>query len=238
VTKAQATGSFTKDIAALNALQAGIKAEIKEFGATADLEAQLFDAQQQIVQARKDQAAKRISDLTSKQFRQLGFDPAGDVVTPTVKNLKKQLASLSQRVDTPKLRTELARIRKVLAEGLVPQDIRARIRDMFNDIRDELNKGTGNLTRSRHVSTAAVLAGLGLDPVTRRILEQRLSRLGPGGTVPANRSLAFAGAGANSNTYVTLVADGRTLAQVTAPHQRRAQQRRSGSRRGPYAGHN
>jgi hypothetical protein len=140
LTKAQATAGFGDDIAALKALQAGIRSEIKEFGNTSDLAGQLFDAQQQLKQALNDQ-------ITSRQFRQLGFSATGDAITPGVANLKKQLASITGRVsgtrfDTPKLRAELKKIRNTLLDAIPPTDvIRQRIRDMLQAIRDELGKG-------------------------------------------------------------------------------------------------
>jgi dihydroorotate dehydrogenase len=141
-------------------------------------------------------------------------------------------------LDTPKLRTELARFRKVLSEGLVPKDVRGKIKELMDGIADQLkNQGQRNVTRFRHANANALLSGLGLDAETTRILRQRLAQIGAGGTVPGSRSAAFAGAGANNVVVQTTVnLDGKKVAQNTTKHQRRATQRRSESRRGPYAG--
>lgn len=243
VTKAGATAGLGDDLRELAKLQGGIQQRIKAEGKTLELQQELFDVQQQIVQARKDQAAKRIADLTSKQFRQLGLTATGDEITPGVANLKKQLASLGDRIagtklDTPKLQAQLARFRKVLSEGLVPKDVRAKIRDMLDGIREELGKGTQNLTKFRHVSTTALLSGLGLSPDVARQLQLRLSQVGPNGSFPGARSGAFAAAGARNdiNLTTTVVLDRNVVGRSVTKVQQKDAKRSTGSRRGTYAG--
>jgi len=207
--------------------------------AAADAEQQAADA----LQKRQDAADRLRAKIVASQFRQLGLGPTGEAITPGVANLKKQVAQITSTLKgtgqlTPRLAAEIKRIRNVLA-GVVPPkvEVRQKIDEMLQTIRDGLKKGvnTGNLTRFAHTNTAALLAGLGLDPTTSRILQQRLSQIGVRGTVPGRRSLAFSGAG-TITTHVTLVADGKTLAEVVTPHQQRAISRRGVSRRGPYAG--
>lgn len=245
VTKAQATASFKDDISALLAFQAGIKREIAIEGKTLALQQQLFDVDQQIRQARKDQVQAGLDRTISRQFRELGLSSTGDALVPLQSGLRKRLAQLTANVrasslDTPKLETELARFRKVLSEGLVPKDVRLKIREMMDEIADELKKGPRQLTKFAHVNSNAVLAGLGLSPEQTRALRARIDQIGAGGTVPGRRSPAFAGAGAgppivvHNNTYL----DGELVARNTTKHQRKASQRRTDSRRGPYAGRN
>jgi hypothetical protein len=232
VTKAQATASFTDDLAALGALQAGIKNRLAAEGKTLDLQQQLFDVQQQIKQARTDQ-------LTSKQFRRLGLTASGDEVTPGVANLKKRLASITTAVsgsflDTKKMETQLARFRKVLFNKLTPptQEVRAKIKEMLDGISQQLKDHAGNQTKFRHLSSAAFVQGItGLSPDQVRQLRSRFVQVSAGGTVPGSRSPAFALAGGNAVTEITVpvTLDGHTLATVTHKH---ISSRRSQGRRG------
>lgn len=217
-----------------------------------DVRSQIADAARQRAQEARDRikalaeqhqqrlqeiAAIKLAQRTSRQFRELGLSSTGDVITPSVQNLQKQLGTLSVRVTTPKLRSELARIRKVLSEGIVPKDVRAKIAELFDQIRGELGKGTKQLTKFRHVNANALIDSLGLNLTadqTRR-LRQSFNQIGAGGTVPGSRSLAFAGAG-TTVIPITLTLDKQVLTKVVTTHQRRQAQRRSDSRRGPYAG--
>lgn len=239
VTKAQATARFTDDIDALKALEAGLRAQIREFGRTADLQGQLFDAQQQlaqVVQAQKD----------ARQFSILGLGPTGEDRVPLVKTLQRQLANVSAAVqgtflDTDKTRSVLKNIKTVLSAGVgeVSTAVRSKIKEMLDGINQQLGDHAKKLTKFRHTNANALLAGLGLDPETTRILRQRLAQVGAGGTVPGTRSQAFSAAGAGTTVIpLTVNLDGKKIATNTTQHQRRSTQRRSESRRGPYAGRN
>ncbi len=141
--------------------------------------------------------------------------------------------------DTPKLKSELKRIHDVLVGAIPPKvEVRQKIEEMLQGIRDGLQKAGsgGNLTRFAGTNSLAILRGLGLDPATSRILQQRLAQIGVNGTVPGSRSQAFAGAGAIV-THTTINLDGKAIAQNTTTHQQRTTARRAVSRRGPYAGH-
>ena len=155
--------------------------------------------------------------------------------------MKKRLGTISDAVkgtflDTPKLETLLKKIRKVLSEGLVPKDVRGKIKEMFDTIRDELKNGSGNLTKFAHTNSAAILAGLGLSPEQIRVLRSRVAQIGVGGTIPGAATGAFAFAGANTivmhNPQFNGITDVRTFKNELA----KETGRRSGSRRGPYAG--
>lgn len=235
VTKAQATGTFRDDLVALKALQAGIQQEIREFGRTADLQGQLFDVQQQIKNTVQQQRS-------AAQFAVLGLGPTGEARIPLVSTLKRELADIIAAVsgtslDTSKLKREFVNIGKVLSEAVVPPDVRSKIRDMLADVQSQLQNHTRNLTRFAHTNSNAILAGLGLDRDTARIIQQRLSQVGVGGTIPGSRSLAFSGAGTQTTVIpLTVTLDGQTVSKVVTTHQRKANMRRTDSRRGPYAG--
>jgi len=252
-------GSISQQIASLQRADSLIRERIavtKDVTRRLNLEDQLLRNEAQIRQLQAQQAAdaaqkasdardKALTALTARQFRQLGLTATGDQPVPLVPNLKKQLASLTERIDgtrfdTPRLNAQLKRIRKVLSEGFVPQDVRSKIASMFDDIRStlkqETDKTTRQLTQNHRVSPNAILAGLGLTADQIRSLRGRLAALGPGGTFGAG-SLAFAGAG-TTVVHTTITLDGQTVAKNTTTHQRRQQRRRSDSRRGPYAGRN
>lgn len=132
-------------------------------------------------------AATRLAQRTARQFRELGLSATGDEVTPGAANLKKRVASITGRIegtklDTPKLQTQLARFRKVLSEGLVPKDVRGKIKQMLDDINQELKtNASGPLTKRTQLNTNKILSGLGLSPEDERRVRARLSRFNSSG---------------------------------------------------------
>jgi hypothetical protein len=239
--KAQATKGTGDDLAALSKIDANIRSRIKREGKTTDLQRQLFDVRTQAKEVRKQSADTAREALTARGFRTLGLDASGDTLTPNKASLKKQLGSLSNSVkgtvlDTGKTRGLLARVRKALSDGIVPKDVRAKIREMLDGVKDELNNsGNLNKTKFRHTNANALLAGLGLTPQQLRAARGRLATVGAGGTVPGARSLAFAGQ-QTTVVHTNVHMDGKVVAKSTTTHQRKAKTRRSASRRGPFAG--
>ena len=123
-------------------------------------------AAKDLAQKRKDIAAAQLASLTSREFRQLGLSSTGDPVTPGVANLRKRVSQITQNIsgtslDTPKLESQLARFRKVLSEGLVPKDVRAKIKEMLDSISDEIKNAVDqNQTKFRHLSSVAAAASI------------------------------------------------------------------------------
>ncbi len=251
-------GTMRQQLAAINQASVLIAARIK---ATKDvtrklnledqllqLQSQRRDVTKQIAQAVKDSNAarlkalkdandKRITDLTAKQFRQLGLDATGNVPTPQAPNLRKRISQITNAVsgtkfDTPKLQAELKRFRKVLSEGLVPKDVRAKIKDMLDGIADEIKNHGDLTTKFRHVASSQLLAGVtGLTPAQERQLRERLSQLGVGGTVPTgNTQLGLAGATVVLNH--TTVVDGKAVEKSVTKHQIKRNKNRTTSRAG------
>jgi hypothetical protein len=237
-------GSLKQQLAALQEASRLISQRIavtRDITRKLNLEDQLLQLAAQEKDIRKQLREAFVESVTAKEFKQLGFSPTGDDLVPGVKNLKKRLGTISAAVqgtflDTPKLETLLKKIRKVLSENLVPTEIRSKIKEMFDTIRDELKNGSGNLTKFAHTNSAAILAGLGLSPEQIRVLRSRIAQIGPGGTVPGAATPAFAFAGANTvvmhNPQFHGVTDVREFKNQLA----KETGRRSGSRRGPYAG--
>jgi hypothetical protein len=231
VTKAQATAGLADDLAALKALQDGLRKEMAEQGKTLELRQQLFDAEQQskqLIQQRRDAA----------QFFTLGLGPTGDTRIPLAATLKKRLGTISEAVsgtflDTSKNQALFKNIRKILTDVIPPSaEMRAKIRDLLDGIRQELDKGAHNLTKFRHVDSDAFVKslGLGLTPDQVRVLRSGISQLGAGNTAPGRASSAFdlVGAGGTTVVHTQVNLDGQKVAVNTTKHQER---RRTPSRR-------
>lgn len=237
VTEAQATKPFGDDIRALKALEAGIEQEIREFGRTADLSGQLFDVRQQL-------AASRASQISGRQFLALGLTETGDQRVPGVRALRRALGNVEDEVagtflDTKKTQSLLSRIRKVLSGGLgaVGEDVRSKIQQILGDLNRQLDDSTQkNLTKWRHLSSQAFLAGIpDLTRDQKLLLEQRVAQVGAGGTVPGRSSAAFS-SGRDIVVHTTVNLDGQKVAKNTTRHQRKQAGRRADTRRGPWAG--
>lgn len=172
------------------------------------------------------------TQLTARQFRELGLTSEGETPTPGVANLKKRTALLADQIagtkfDTPKLRSELARFRKVLSEGLVGKDVRAKIDSMLTDIGQTIRGGldkkvTGPLTKTTSLNADKLLSGIGLARDDARILRARLSHFNSAG-------VALAGVGAPS---VTVQIDGRQIEPVMTKRQQQRTRRNPPKRRG------
>lgn len=200
VDKAAVTAGLNDDIAALEALEAGIEKRIKIEGRTLDLQRQEFDVQQQI-------AAKRKERLENRQFRALGLGPGGEELVPQAGALQKQLAQVRAAVsgtslDTPKLRAQLAKIANVLLTWgkNTSKAVRQTIKQTLDGLQDDLKSSTGELTKWSHTSSTAIIRGLGLDPRQQELLRGRIAGLGKGMGVPGRSSMAFAGAGGSGVT--------------------------------------
>jgi hypothetical protein len=233
--------AVTKDITRQLSLEDQLRAVARQ--KTSLGEQLLADAAEarRVAKARAEEAAAiRLQQRTARQFRELGLGPGGEPVTPGVENLKKRVASLSDRIadtklDTPKLRTQLARFRKVLSEGLVPKDVRARIKEMLDDINQQLGQNAkegGPLTKTTQLNTERILAGLGLGRDAERMIRARLSHFNT-----ADTALQGAGAGSvNVMVPVTVTVDGKTIAKTSSKYQKRARQLNPSQRNGPNAG--
>lgn len=191
LTKAQVTASFADDLAALDALRDGLRKRVAAEGESLDLTRQLFETEQQrlaVLRARRD----------ARQFRALGLGPTGEERIPGLTALRRQLGNVTDAVkgtflDTTKTRSLMATIRKILAGGMgaVSEDVRAKVKEMLDDINQQLKDANRQRTRFRVADTSAMLAGLGLDPEQIRALRGRIAQIGRGGTVPTRGTSAF-----------------------------------------------
>lgn len=146
IDRAGLTKSVSDDIAALERLNAILLKRIKTGHATIDLQEQQIAVQQQINELLEQQK-------TARQFRVLGLGPTGEDLTPGVKNLKRQLRDVRKAIDdtfldTRKNRSLLAGIKKVLADpGGVTDTVRAKIRDIIADLKNQLKTATVDVTK-------------------------------------------------------------------------------------------
>lgn len=196
--------------------------------------------------ARAEQAAQdRRSALIRSQFLRLGLDASGDPVTPGVPNLRKRVAQLTSRltaegVITPKVRSQLKRIGSVLSDALVPKDVRAKIKELLDDIAQQFQGHSRAMTKHRAVDTSKLFAGLGLSANELRAVRAKTAQISRNGKVPLTGPSAFgiglASAGGpivvQSHTYL----DGQLIATNTERHLVRKSGRRATQTTGPFAG--
>lgn len=233
-------------------IQKAIQAQIRVEGKTTDLASKLYQARQDR-KAILDQIAEQArTELQQRQNRALGFDAEGNKPPPTIKNLQKQLASLTTNIkgtsaDTSANRAMLDRIRKVLLDPLekATPETRERVKDIFDGIRDEFKRGTDStrtqLTSGRKLDIHGMIGDLGLNASTSKELASRLSRIQSDGTVSVRARTAFgqpltSTAGGPIIVHSHLHVDGKEMASNTTKHQQRTKQRAATQTRGPFGG--
>lgn len=209
--RAKFTKSLQDDLAVLKEQEAAIRRQLKLHKGDLDLQQQLVEVQgerRDLEQQITDNAKQR---RQARQFRALGLTATGDDPIPGIRGLRRQLGQFERNVegtflDTKKTRSVISRIRRVLAGGLgsVGRDVRDAIKRMLDDLDQQLKEHRTNMTRFRHANTAALLAGLGLDPDEIRRVRARLATVGAGGVVPGRSSAAYGKAGAMSINTVNV----------------------------------
>jgi hypothetical protein len=175
------------------------------------------------------------------------------VLPPTVKGLRKQLASIGTAVagtflDTGKTRSLMQAIRSILSRGIkgVSADVRAKIKEMLDGIDQQLKDHSSNLrNKPKGVSAENILAGLGLTPEQFKTAAARLAQLGPRALVPNALAIKSTGAtvgalaGAEAGVIVLsqpIYLDGRKIADSTTTHQQKRARRTAAQTRGRHAG--
>jgi hypothetical protein len=219
------------------------KAQAKENAAKAkDLARETKEAAREAARAARE-AQQALTQR--RQFLALGLSPEGNKPTPTVGNLEKQLGQLLGRDDlTKSARQRLKSIGRVLAGAIgdVKEPTRAAIRDLFQTIRDEFDKGGkqgGPLTKTTGLNTKKILEGLGLTPEAERELRQRLSGFNSAGIANAgNRPTGGGFVGGQQPVVVntTVVLDGEKVGRSTTRHQQKDKRRNPKAKRGPRSG--
>lgn len=248
--------NFTAALAGLAAEERMVRAQIKAAGRTTELSRELFrieedrrSVREAMASLAKDKSEKDLAALQRKQFKSLGLSGSGEEIVPGVKNLKKQFASLSDRVaDSPgqvskKLVSRLAGVRKLLAGafGKLSEDTRAAISDLFGAIRDEFDNQDqkGPLTKTSALNSKKVLAGLGLSGDQIRELRGRLSGFNSAGIALADKAApsgSFAGGPVVVESHTTVQLDGHTVAKSVTRNQQKRNRRNPAQRRGPNRG--
>jgi hypothetical protein len=143
------------------------------------------------------------------QFRALGLTATGEAFAPTGRAIAGRADRLTDRLkgtvfDTDANRNKIAQIRKVLSGqfGQLTRETRLAMSAFLDAIEDPLKERGAAGTGFKKLRPQALAARLGiplqdLSVLQRRAILQNLATIGPGGTVPAGRSAAFAG-----TTYV------------------------------------
>ena len=255
VDRATLTATLRDDLAALQALKAGLERQVRSGVDVASAQRQLVQVTRSIAETREQIAANleqaSRTTLQARQFRALGLSATGGELIPTVENLRKQLDSLSQRVlgsDVPaKLVNRLAGVRKLLAGefGKVTEESRRAIQELFRTIRGEFDKGArGPLTKTTALNFNKLFGDLSLGRDLERELRARLSGFNSAGLAldGLTRPGRTTGVGAISqpivvNATVVSELDGQVIAKSTTraqvktargTRQKRGPNRRSG----------
>jgi hypothetical protein len=198
----------------------------------------------QVRAAMRELERRAAATRQATQFRALGLTGTGDELAPTRKALQSGLAKITASLpgtllDTDKNRNLIARIRKVLSGqlGSLSREVRLKIKDL----EDALKGTSGGLldpTKFRHISGSKFLdqLGINLNRQAERRFRIAFAQVGAGGMIPAARSAAFSGAGAQRPLHVHVNVDGREAATAVIPHledqQRKRERGRPQTRRG------
>ncbi len=175
------------------------------------------DAAQERIDNRRERARARrearAAAHAGDQFEALGLTREGDQRVPGIGALRRRATSLLEQIQGTDLNT--ARNRNRIGAVLSAQfkdagrEVRQAILSMFNEISAALEQGSKSTqrqqTKFRVANTTEILSGLGLSEDEQQRLRRRLSRLGPGGTIPQDGGAggAFGLAVGGGNTIVT-----------------------------------
>lgn len=190
----------------------------------------------------KRQREARLAAEQARQFRLIGLSPTGDDPTPTIANLRKQLAQIRSRVaagdDLPsKITNRFAGIAKALHEDITPET-RDAIAEFFRGIREEWKKGDDQLKpfATAGINTNRIVSGLGLTAAQARRLRARLAGATTGGQMlaPGGGSVGAYGMSVPVNTTVYL--DGQVVGRSTKRYLSNDSLRAPMQKRGPHAG--
>jgi hypothetical protein len=255
VDMAAETKRLDDDQAALRALEKAILDRIKTDGQTTELMRQLFNVRQEQAAIRERLREQQEARRQERQFVALGLTPEGEERGPSVRNLRKRLASLREQIegtvlDTPKTQSQLDRIAKVLAGkfGKVGKDVRRAILEMFNDIssafKDGDKKTGGQVTQGGIKSITNLIKGLGLTPEQEEALRARARprRRGAGAfgfeVNPPRTSPTFTPSERDQLLEFNIFIDGKEVEAVVTRRQQKRGQRSAPARRGRHGGRN
>lgn len=197
---------------------------------------------------RKRQEAA-LAKLQARQFKAIGLNATGGDIIPGVENLRKQFASLGDRLNgqqlSSKLKSQFDGVGKILSGSLgkVTEESRSAIEQLFQTIRGtfdkESDKTKGPLTKTHGLDTSKIIQGLGLDPATAAEIRGRLSGFNTAGR-SLNKPIASGGfVGGRPiivENHTTVELDGVTVGKSVTRNQQKARRRNPHQRRGPNVG--
>lgn len=229
--KAGLTASLADDIAANTKIIAALRERAKIAKDDLDVQSQLVAALKEQKSLIEQQTALRKEKQQSQQFKALGLAADGSERIPGASSLKKQFASLTDRIGDspatipPKLLARFKNVGKVLsgAFGEATKETRQAIVELFAAIRDELEKGSKQITKTKALSGKKLTEGLNLDPAQARAIQARASKFNSGGVALAGGGVGAFGVNITLNS--TLEVDGKPMAKNTTKHQQRSADR-------------
>ena len=204
IDKAGLTKSLQDDLKATEALLAGLKKQLKTTTDVVGVQEQIVAVEAQIASTQQQIRQNRHDAKVAREYRELGLTSAGDPRVIGIKSLRRELEHLSTAVagtslDTVKNRSMFARIRKTITDSMAPPEVRQKVADMLQAVKDELNQAGPALSKWHGVGTQNLLKGLGLSPEQLRKARAQLARVGPGAVTSAGVGAVFGG---GHNTYI------------------------------------
>jgi hypothetical protein len=251
VDRATLTRTLRDDLARQQDVVAGLKAQIRQYGSTLDLQEQLVSAQSAVASTQDQIAANRKkaeeaarAAISRRQFRELGLTATGEARVAGLNTLRAEFRQVSKAIsdgliDADKAtRKQLRSIGRVLRESGVREDVRKWIQDYLDPLKKGTQTAAGEWTKFRSVNTKGFIAAAGLGGLGARQRERlsvALSMLGPGATVPGAGSLAFSLAGGggvvvNGDVHVHDVRDVGHFEQELTKRSKARQHVRRGNR--------
>ena len=162
---------------------------------------------------------------------------------PTIENLRKQLAAITERtagtdLATPKLRGILSGISKVLDGefGKATRESRQKIKELFQAIRGEFKSETqsGPLTATTALVGKKILEGITLPADVQKQLRSRLSGFNSAGAALAGRVPQTAGATPGGQQLaVEISLNGDVFDRAVVRAQQKRDRRNPKQKRGP-----
>ena len=206
------------------------------------------ERRRKIAERERKEAEREAKQLQTRQFRAIGLSPEGSPIVPGVANLRQQFAQLGDRIEpgqlSSKLRKQFAGVGKLLRGdlGKVTESTREAINDLFKTIRDTFEQGSSDALKitpaTTRLNTNRIVAGLGLDRDTERLIKSRLSgfnaagrRLSPAPGTSGAFGITLTPTPVHINTTVNL--DGQKVAQNTTIHQGKHRRSNPAQKRGP-----
>jgi hypothetical protein len=250
VSRAELTARLNDDLAALNALKAGLQRQVRAGVDVASAQSQLVQVTGQIAAKQGEIAANVQAAVQARQFRALGLSTTGEEIVPGIANLEKRINSALQKIaaGTEDVPAKIAQ-RLKLARNLIKREgsrlteaTRSTINDLIKAATSAFEKTTGGpLTATSALSPNKILDGLGLSRDLEKELRARLSHFNTAGMALAGAGRgtgAFTGRPITIETHTDIRMDGDVVSRAISRHQTKTARRNPRQKRGSGVGAN